>query len=512
MKKVTILSLLITLVTSVMSQSAGIFEPYSNTWMRRPLIYGTPVGQDADNLYFFVCPRAVDAFKPKTWTDHLFTIDKSGLRSSDISITVANKYSYIGGIVSENNVVALYSSLNKKGDNVIFSIANIDKSAKALTLDDNNSVATAANPKYWPSFKWAKSPDGKLLAALVMVTGKNNQLENLFAVVVNDQGEFAWSGAVTPDFGGKTFALGNLTVDNAGNIYIPAYTCLMTGKNISNVNFLVMKVNSDGTNSFSEEVSFGTPQDFTSKILKDDNLVIGGYYTDSKTNTATKSTGYFFCKFDTRSESFLDMQHSEFSDGYVEKEQWARFSNILGNQQYAIHADDIFELENGTLALCGEHRFVKEIYNAQMHSSTYQHLTKNILVSKLLSDGSTQFTMIEKQQSCSMNSQAGDDWRPMNISYSAFAHGNDLYFLFNDDSNNIPYPGRGVVFGPAGLSFNKKGESVLMRLTPDQKLTQRVLRDSNQFLRGVEFTDGDEFYASGIGKSKFFMTKYNISE
>lgn len=513
MKRVTLLALFITLITSVMAQSVGFFEPYSNTWMRRPVIYGHPVGQDADNLYFYVCPRAVDAFKPKTWTDHVFTIDKSGMTSSDIAITAANYYSFIDGIVSDNSIIGLYYSLSKKGDNVIFSIVNIDKSAKALTLDDNNSVRTTANPKYWPSFMWAKSPDGKLLAALVMITGKDNQLENLFAVVVNDQGEFAWSGAVTPDFGGKTFSIGDLTVDNEGNLYIPAYTCLMTGKNISNVNFMVIKANSDGSNSFSEEINFGTPQDFTSKILKDGNLVIGGYYTDSKTNTSTNSNGYFFYKFDPRSESFLDLHHAEFSDGYVEKEQWARFSNILGNQQYTIHADDIFELENGTLVMCGEHRFIKEIYNSQMHSYTYQHLTKNILVSKLLKDGTTQFTMIEKQQGCSMNMRAGDDWRPMSISYSAFAHGNDMYFLFNDDTHNIPYPGRGSIFGPSGLSFNKKGgESVLMRLTPGQELTQRVLPDPTQFLRGVEFIDGDEFYASGLGKSKFFLTKYSVNE
>jgi hypothetical protein len=512
MKKVTLLTLFITLITSVMAQSMGFFEPYSNTWMRRPGIYGYPVGQDDNNLYFFVSPRAIDAFKPKTWTDHVFTIDKNSLQSSEITITAPNYFTFIDGLVSDNSIIALYYSYNKKGDNLIFSISNIDKSAKSVTIDDNNSVRTTSNPKFWPTFEYSKSPDGKLLAALVMITGKNNQLENLFAVVVNDQGEFVWSGTITPDFGGKTFSIGDLTVDNEGNLYIPAYTCLMTGKNVSNVSFMVIKANADGTNSFTEEVNFGTPQDFISKILKDGNLVIGGYYTDSKTNTSTKSTGYFFYKFDTRSESFLDMQNAEFSDGYVEKEQWARFSNILGNQQYTIHADDIFELENGTLVLCGEHRFIKEIYNSQMHSYSYQHLTKNILVSKLLPDNSNKFTMIEKQQSCSMNSRAGDDWKPMSISYSAFAHGNDMYFLFNDDSHNIPYPGRGSVFGPSGLSFSKKGESVLMRLTPDQELTQRILSDPNQFLRGVEYTDGEYFYASGVGKSKFFFTKYSINE
>ena len=130
----------------------------------------------------------------------------------------------------------------------------------------------------------------------------------------------------------------------------------------------------------------------------------------------------------------------------------------------------------------------------------------------LLPDGTSRFTMIEKQQSFASYMPTPEDWKPTSISYSAFAQGNDMYFLFNDDPKNIPYPGKSVVYCPSGMSFKKKWESVLMKLTPDQKLTQRVLPDPNQLLRGVEFTDGENFYASGVGKSEFFMTKYAIEE
>ena len=512
MKKLTLLTLIITLVTSMMAQSVALCEPFSNLWLQRVLVNGTPVGEDDDNFYFFIHTRNNNTIKPKTWTDQAYIIDKNSMQSKEITVTVSNKHFFLNALVNDNSIIALYNSLNNKGDQVIFTIADIDKASKALTLNDNNSVTTSANSKYWPSYKSAKSPDGKMMAALVMVTGKDSRLENLFAVVVNDQGEFVWSGPVTPDFGGSSFSLGNLLVDNEGNIYMPAYTCQMSGNNISNIKFLMIKANGEGTNSFSEDVSFGTPQNFTSKILKDGDVAIAGYFTDSKTNTATQSSGYFFYKFDNRSEAFGDLHYANFSEDYVEKEQWARFSKILGNQQYSISADNIYEFENGNLALCGEHRFMKEYYNSQMNSYSYEELTKNILVSILAPDGKTQFAMIEKQQSGGSGMRPVDDWRVINISYSSFVHGNDMYFLFNDDPQNIPYPGKGVVFTPGGMSFKKKGESVLMRLTPDMELTQRILPDPNQFLRGVEFVDGDNFYASGIGKSKFFITKYSISE
>jgi hypothetical protein len=508
MKKVTLLTVFITLSISMMAQSVVLCEPNSNLWLRRISVSGTPLGQDADNLYYYVSPR----LQSKNVSDYIYIVDKNSMQSSEINVSIANKFFFLDGIVTDNNIVALYYSTNKKGDQVTFSIANIDKSSPTATVDENNSVSTTANSRFWPSYQCTKSPDGKMLAALVMVTGKDSQLENLFAVVVNDQGEFVWSGPVTPNFGGRSFSLGNLLVDNDGNLYLAAHTCQMNGNKVSDSKILAIKANSDGTTSIIEDVTFGTPQNFTAKVLPNGTMVIAGYYTESQTNTSTESAGYFFSKFDIASENFTETKNFRFGDNYNEKEKWARFAAQLGNQQYSINADDIYELENGSLVLCGEHRFTKEIYDAQMHSYNYHMLTKNILVSTLLPDGTSQFSMVEKQQAVSLGVRPPEDWKTINISYSAFAKGNDMYFLFTDDPKNIPYPGKDVVCSPGGLSFKKKWESVLMRLTPDQELTQRVLPDPNQLLRNVEFVDGDSFYASGVGKSQLFLTKYPVNE
>lgn len=508
MKKLLLSAIFMAFAVCMMAQSVVLTEPFSNTWVRRSFIFGTPIGQDAEQVYYHLNT----GHDNKNLTDHIYVLDKNSLNKSDIAVTVGKQHNLLDGLVSDDNITLLYYSLNKKGDQVIFSLLNLSKSDNSATLTDNNSVITSANSKYWPDYKTAKSPDGKLLAALVTVTGKDYQLENLFAVVVNNEGEFVWSGQITPEFGGKTFSLGNMVVDNGGNIYLPAYTCLMTGKNISDVKFMIIRANGDGTNSFIEGVDFGTPQNFTAKLLKDGNIAVAGYFTESLTNTATNSSGYFIYKFDNSSENITDVRHFDFSSNYVEKGAWTRFATVLGNQQYSISADNIFELDNGGLVLCGEHKFTKEIYDAQMHSYSYQILTKNILVSTFLPDGTANFTMVEKQQGYGVGRLPNSDWRVYNISYTAFAHHNDMYFMFNDDIKNIPYPGKDVIFSPSALKLKDNNRSVLMRLTPDQNLTQRELPDPKQLLRSVEFTDGDSFYASGIGKSEFFMTKYAIEE
>ena len=198
----------------------------------------------------------------------------------------------------------------------------------------------------------------------------------------------------------------------------------------------------------------------------------------------------------------------------MEKAAWTRFATVLGNQQYSITADDIYELENGSLVLCGEHRFVKAIYDQNMKSWSYQMLTKNILVSTLLPDGSSNFTMVEKQQSVGSSLEPNSDtWLNNGISYTAFAHHNDMYFLFTDDPKNVPYPGKDVVCNVGGFKFKSdKWDNVLMRVTPDQKITQRVVTDPNQLLRAVEFSDDDSFYTTGVGNNDLFMTKHSINE
>jgi hypothetical protein len=512
MKRIALLAVLTCCLTGLMAQSVVLCEPFSNCWLRRSTIIGTSIGQDEETLYYYLSPRHSDSFKPKTWTEHVFFIDKNTMAKTDIPVTTPNTHTMLDAIPSEDGVIALYQSLSKKGDQAIFTIVNIDRNAKQVTLDNATTVTVPTNAKYWPEFKTAKSPDGKLLAVLVMVTGKDSQLESLSALVINNQGEIVWSGAVTPEFGGKSFSLGNLTMDNNGAIYVPAYTCQVNGKDISNVNLMMTKTTEDGTETYTEAVSFGAPQNFTAKMLKDGNIAVAGYYTESMTNTAIQTSGYYFYKFDTKSENITDLKNFTFSSNYVEKTAWARFSSVLGNQQYSISAGDIFELANGSLVFCGEHRFIKEIYDGNTHSYSYQMLTKNILVSTLLPDGTSNFTMVEKQQVSAKNTFPDGDWRPVCVSYTAFAHGNDMYFLFNDDIKNIPYPGKDAVCTFAGFGLANNWKSVLMRLTPDQKLTQRVFPETKQLLRYVDFTDGDNFYASGLRSGDIYMTKYAIEE
>lgn len=512
MKKIALSLFAIIISTCMMAQNVSLSKPFSNTWIRRPFVHSIPIGQDETNAYLYQYIRTSDPGQPKNYTEHFYIIDKSSLQSTDIPVTIPKTHVMMGGFANDNNIIAVYRHASKKGDYINFTIANIDKNNNTITFNDASTISTTTNKHYWPEFKTAKSPDGKMMAILTMVTGKNNQLENLFATVVNNQGEFVWSGTVSPQFNGKTFAIGQPLVDNEGTIYLPAYTCQLRGESVSNVEFMMNICKEDGTVSVTESGNFGALQNFTAKILSDGNIIVAGYYTDSYTNTATHSSGYYYYKFDPQTESISDIHNYSFSNNYVEKNAWARFANVLGNQQYSITADNIYELENGNIVFCGEHRFTKAIYDNMTNSYSYQFLTKNILVATFLDDGTSLFSMIEKQQLAGLAVNIYGSWSSLNISYSAFAYHNDMYFVFNDDNKNIPYPGKDAVCTVGGLTFPKNIETVLMRLTAEQELTQKVLRDPNQHFYAIEFTDDNTFYTTGVGKGDLFFNKYTVEE
>ena len=146
MKKLLLSAIFMAFAVCMMAQSVVLCEPFSNCWLRRATIIGTPIGQDDESLYYYLSPRHSDSFKPKTWTEHVFIIDKNTMARTDIPVTTPNTHTMLDAILSENGVIALYQSFSKKGEQAIFSIASIDKDVKQVTLDNATTVTVSINP------------------------------------------------------------------------------------------------------------------------------------------------------------------------------------------------------------------------------------------------------------------------------------------------------------------------------------------------------------------------------
>ncbi len=511
MKKISFLILLLLGSFVIDAQSILLDKPFSNMWANRYSFGCIPLGQNADSKVMFLYSRAVSSFSSKTYTDQIYLLNNDMQEKSVINVTASNRHDMLNAIVTDDKIIALYHTKDKSWKKLSYSIAIIDKDAEEYTVTDDRTVMVTEHAMCIPKYQSVKSPDGKMLASIVVITDKNNMLKEIEAVVINDQGEFVWHGPIVPNFSGKYFSLGDMMVDNEGNVYMPAYTCNKNKDKVMDVQFLMIKTNGDGTNTYYADAAFGKPQNFTGKVLANGDIMVAGYFTDTYKDIMTQSNGYFFYRFDTGTDNFTEGLSYDFSSNYAQKKAPALLSNVLANQQYSVRADGIYELENGDIVLCGEHRFAKEFYNIFDGSSSYQLLTKNILVSTLKSDGTSIFSMIQKQQASNYGSNP-EDWRLMCISYTAFANHNDMYFVFNDAPNNIPYPGKNDVCEMSSMFTNKTAQCVLMKLSPEQEISQRVLPDGDKVMRVVEFSDEDAFYVSSISKDGVHLNKFPINQ
>ncbi len=484
-------------------------------WLMRPLLQNVPISQDGNASYLYTHTSNTNPLSKKPFVDHIYSFNNNTLDFSDITINVPALHSLLGGIDGGDNLVLLYESLSSKGDLITFTVSKIGKTGvQNATITDDKIVSTSANKKFWPEFHTAISPDGKMLAALVTIIGNKQMLENLFAIVINNEGEIVWSNPVDFNFNNLDdikFSIEGLTVSNYGTLYLSVNTCYEKSNKISDMKFNLIQVSAEGTKTYIEEADFGKLQHSTIKELSNGDIFCAGYYSDSYKNTMDNSTGHFFFFFDPKKERFTASSHYVFGEKYKERRSSAALANILANQQYSISADYIFELANGDVALCGEHQFVKAIYNQNTNSWSYGMLTKNILVSTFHNADNADFSMIEKQQIAG-GARVAKDWKTHNISYSAFAKGNDIHFIFNDDPRNVPYPGEGVVCGMEGLIMNNSAKVVMMTLSPDQSISQRILPFNDQIFRSVEFSNNDYFITSGISKKGLYISKFNINE
>lgn len=514
MKKSFLILCTLLLALNIQAQEATLIpKPVSNMWLMRPLIKNVPISQDGNNAYLYMHTDNASPLSKKPYTDHVYTFNNA-LENQDMLINVPYNHFLLGALDGGDKLVFLYQSLNSKGDMVTFTVSETNKQTKNHTITDDKIVTTNVNKKFWPSYQTATSPNGKLLAALVLVTGKKGFLENLFAIVVNDEGKIVWSNPIELNFNNLediTFSIEGMTVSNYGTVYLAINTCYEKNERISDMKFNLVQVSAEGTKMHTENVEFGKLQHSTIKELSNGDIFCAGFFSDSYKNTMDKSTGHFFYRFDPKKEFFTDQKHYDFGEKYRERSTSALMANKLANQQYAISADYIFELANGDVALCGEHQFIKAIYDGNTNSWSYSMLTKNILVPTYHSDGNADFSMIEKQQIAG-GSSVPKDWKTHNVSYSAFVKGNDIHFVFNDDPRNVPYPGDGVVCGMNGLVMNNATKTVMMTLSPDQSIAQRILPFDDQIFRAVEFSNEKQFITSGISKKGLIISKFRIEE
>ncbi|MEG2071340.1 MAG: hypothetical protein RR034_08215, partial [Bacteroidales bacterium] len=354
------------------------------------------------------------------------------------------------------NKYTLYLNTYPKGSN---SYTWEPKQISSFPYDEKDKV----------SFSTRTSPDKSKFGLIVLVTsGRKNIYKGALVTAFNNQGEALWDNELNLEFINKTFSLEDYIINNDGNTYFSIISYTEEKKQRLDQKLHIYVVTENNISDFSEDISFGYLSQAKSKILKNGDLFVGGYYRE---NHKEFEKGCYALLFDTKRENTKSLVNQDFKN-YNERNVGSLFSQEFANQKYQVTCEDIFELDNGNVVLLGEQRAVVENID-QKGFRTYVHYTKNIMYNCFNPSGEmVDFKMFKKVQARPARYYV-NNFKKLGISYHPFVKENNVYLLFNDNINN--YIGkRGATFTGAKKSYC----TVLMKINESGEEDRKVVINS----------------------------------
>lgn len=344
-----------------------------------------------------------------------------------------------------------------------------------------------------------------------MILDKKSSFKNLYMVVMDNSGQVLWQKEVNPSFSGPDFSIEDFQVDNQGNVYMPAYSLVAKGARSNSEFFHLIQVTAEDMSMNTEPVSYGFIHSLKAKVLKTGEVMVAGYYADNAKSTSNDN-GFLFYRFNPTTSTYSMNKNVDFGPGYKEHYALAVSTNKLGNQQYYITCEYLFELDNGNVVLCGEQKYIKQIQNYNGQTIGWIFLTGDILTSTITPDGTSQFQLITKCQAANMMHCPGD-FHDAFVSYTAFQHQNEVSFLYNEDKDNVPYPGKRQVCTFRLPLMGKGFRGVATTLSENGEISQKTLLSSEntgQLLNRLLFSDSKAYYFTSSAKKSMFVNKFDF--
>lgn len=340
-------------------------------------------------------------------------------------------------------------------------------------------------------FGIAISPNHKMLLVHTRPPWEKGGPERLRFEVFDDAQELAWSSEYALKYANEDFTIDQYVVDDDGTVMIlgtkddksarEVRKDIKEGRSYYEYHLLV----------FGEHMA--TPKDYAlrlgDKFLQAMNLAIPwnsediictGFYSDRGTGSAK---GFYFMKLDRVSKEVVHTSYSEFEEEFItmflsEKAERKAKRKAKRSEEDLELAD--FEIREVLLYDDGGIRLIAEQYDYWQTTSMYRdfngmlvtttidnYLYRDLMVMKLSSDGDIIWkARIPKRQRTS--NDAG-----YHSGYASAAVGDDLYFVFNDNRNNLNFK-KGETL--ADMSFGRKsGMVALVRMNGNGDFSREPL-------------------------------------
>lgn len=473
------------------------------------------VGHDSTGFYALRNePRGLAYLKTDYIIEH-YNNDLNKINQAELKLHKNGRKFTFEHFIHLNNQLYLFSSVKDQQlkKNILF-VQTLNKE----TFSPNEDLVKVAEIRYDHAskynsgeYKFELSRDSSKVLVYYNLPYKPESSEKLgFHVLDSDMNQL-WERNVELPYKNKLFELEDFIVDNAGNVHLLGLVYKHTKRKKKNSNpYYSYKVLSYYTGS-SEEMEYSI--DLEGKFINDleiavndrQNVICGGFYSSEGTRSIE---GSCFFSIDVKSKEIVNSNFYKFKVNFIAQGMSNRKKNKAERKAqkgkevelYNYEMEDLLIREDGNVVLIAEHSYI-DVSMRQSGTTTttsYIYHCNDIIIVNITPDGEVDWVekIVKRQKSANDNGRY--------LSFTSFARGNNLHFIYSDHLENLNFKGEGK---PKVFSGSKKSSVVLITIDDEGNKSKEILchtKDAGVMLlpNVYDKLTEDELIIFGVRKKK----------
>jgi hypothetical protein len=418
------------------------------------------IGFDASGFYVIKNQASGGLFSlNSTLSLDRFDRNMNPSKSLDLELTEGGKRAYLEQMVFLNGKLLLFTSFpdQKTKINSLF-VQPVDKQT---LLPDNTKKSKVAEINYEGnskrnsgSFSFRLSQDSSKMLIFNSLPYDYRDPQKFGFIVMDADMKVLWKKDITLPYRDDLFDVESFRVDNYGNAYLlgKLYNEVRKVKRRGDANYIykVLAYTENGTNN--KEYSVSLPDKFLTDmqigIRSNKDIVCAGFYSD---NYTVSIRGTFFISIDANTKEIKTKNFKEFDIGFITQNMTENQAEKAKRKEekgkdvelYSYDLDKLIVRSDGGALLVGEQFFVKTVTSTyrmgtQTTTSTVTYYYYNdVIVVNIGPQGNIDWAVKVPKRQTSTNDGG------FYSSYAMAINKDKLYFVFNDDPDNLDYKGVG---------------------------------------------------------------------
>ena len=402
-------------------------------------------------------------------------------KSIELELTEEGKKAYLEDIVHLSGKLLMFTSFpnQRTKQNTLF----VQPVNKQTLIPDNTKKKKLAEINYEGnsrrnsgSFSFRMSQDSSKVLIFYSLPYDYRDPEKFGFLVMDKDLNVTWQKDITLPYRDDLFDVESVKVDNYGNVYILGLLFKdvrrAKRKGEANYQYKVLAYTDNGANETEYAVSLPNKflTDMQIGIRSNKDIVCAGFYSD---NGTLSIRGTFFLTVDAKTKEIKTENYKEFDIGFITQNMTERQAEKAKRREERGQEQELFEYDldklivrsDGGALLIGEQYFVKTVtytsyINGRPSTRTVTYYYYNdIIVVNINPNGDIAWTVKVPKRQSSVNDGG------FYSSYAMATNKDKIYFVFNDNPDNLDYSGVGRVSETPTrnqvvtvVSVNTKGE------------------------------------------------------